>query len=107
MTKTGPVPDDWHVTTSWPDTDGTFSTAHGYTKGRQNYDVVRSTVTVNIPLDTKREGKNLWPSDSKYPTEFLSVDYLNSVLEKDLSHLEDVHPVSKRPVTYRTSRDCR
>ncbi|KAH9225409.1 hypothetical protein K456DRAFT_43947 [Colletotrichum gloeosporioides 23] len=107
MTRTGPVPDDWHVTTSWPDTDRTFSTAHGYTKGRDNYDVVDSTVTTNIPFDKKRGDKKLWPSSSDCLTESLSVDYLNSVLVKDFSHLKLEQRASRRTKRSKAPRNWR
>ncbi|KAF6808575.1 hypothetical protein CSOJ01_07430 [Colletotrichum sojae] len=79
MTRQGPVPDGWHVTTSWPTTTATFNTAHGYTKGKKDYDVVYSTVKTGFKMPYPG-GRETYPIQSRWQREIVSVSYLNSLL---------------------------
>ena len=85
------VRDDWHVTTSWKTAwlkiRNMFRTGHGYTKGRDNYQVQHVTVSGDIPLDARKsKGKYIWPVEPldtrKYEREMIEEDYLNYLVDR-------------------------
>ncbi|TDZ15313.1 hypothetical protein Cob_v011777 [Colletotrichum orbiculare MAFF 240422] len=76
--------DDWHVTASFKPRKTTISTAHGYTTGEYDSDVVRSTVRAGIPANACNvNGVEIWPSGKGHLVEVYTIGFFESLLEKN------------------------
>ncbi|KAF0317884.1 hypothetical protein GQ607_014908 [Colletotrichum asianum] len=85
--KPGFVKDEWHITTSFRN-GNEFITAHGYTAGKGNYNVHRTTVTCPFPAPittANPDGSRVWPSEPlepKYTRRMYHESYLDSLICK-------------------------
>ncbi|KAK2773827.1 hypothetical protein CKAH01_13410 [Colletotrichum kahawae] len=85
--EVGYIKDEWHITTSFRN-GNEFTTAHGYTAGKGNYDVHRTTVTCPMPAPittTGQKGSRVWPTeplDPTYTRRMYHESYLDSLICK-------------------------